>query len=413
MMPKGQPSISNRRRLVGGQPDIMTLDFTSLLMAITISGSCIAATLLAAWLASRTDGFLLTCAIGAILIAISGVASAFYAAAPNTALVTLAYALLLMGNAAIYGAAWQFRYGGRPWTRVAIASAITLGITLPFHAVGYNGVGFVLGFIGCAILLVLTSFHFWKARAEAPNTIIAIACLYFIVALSYVPRALAVILDGKAVMDGPPRNWAQTLGLVVVIAVLPCLGALTMVLNQKRQVRALRREAMTDQLTGLLNRRALFETYEGNLKEPVVAILFDIDRFKIVNDTHGHACGDRVIALFAQAMREDLTDAQSAARIGGEEFAIILPYATMEAARRHAERVRARFAALVLSRENLICTASAGLACGDAFTTNLDAVLLAADQALYQAKREGRDRVIVADPHSPPGDVTQRFSSRP
>ncbi|HEY9212901.1 MAG TPA: GGDEF domain-containing protein [Ancylobacter sp.] len=391
----------------------MTLDFTSLILAITISGSCIAATLLAAWLASRTDGFLLTCAIGAILVAVSGVASAFYAVTPSTVLVTLAYALLLAGNAAIYGAAWQFRYGGRPWTRVTAASAVTLGIILPFFVLGYNGIGFVLGFIGCAILLVLTSFHYWKARDEAPGTVMAIAGLYFIVALSFVPRALLVILDGKAVMIGPPRNWAQTLGLAIIIAALPSIGAMTMVLNQKRLVRAHRREAMTDQMTGLLNRRALFETYEGNLKEPVVAILFDIDRFKIVNDTHGHACGDRVIALFARAMRECLEEAHCAARIGGEEFALIQPHATMEAALALAEAVRARFAALVLSEERLACTASAGLACGDAFTTHLDAVLLAADQSLYQAKREGRDRVIIADPHSPPGGITQRFSSRP
>ena len=390
----------------------MTLDFTSLLMAVTFSVTFLAATLLASWLSSRADRFLLTCAIAAILIGVSGVFSAIYATTPSTPLVTIAYALLLTGNATLYGTAWQFRYDSPPWTRIAVASAITLAITLPAHVLGYNGVGFALGLTCCAILVFMTSFHFWMARAEAPGTIAALAGLYFIVALTYVPRALLVILEGKAIMDGPPRNWAQTVGLAIVIAAIPTLGALTIVLNQKRQTRAHRKEAMTDQMTGLLNRRALFETYEGSLKQPFVAALFDIDHFKAINDTHGHARGDRVIALFARAMRESAEEQHSAARIGGEEFALIQPRTTMEAARLLAEKIRSRFAELAFAEEELPCTASAGLAYGDAFTTNLDAVMIAADQALYQAKREGRDRV-VAGRHLPPSGITQRFSSRP
>jgi len=390
----------------------MTLDFTSLLMAVTFSITFLAATLLASWLSSRNDRFLLTCAIAATLIAVSGVFSALYSTTPSTPLVTIAYALLLTGNAMLYGTAWQFRYGTQPWTRIAVASAVALVITLPAHVLGYNGVGFALGLTCCAILVFMTSFHFWMARAEAPGTIAALAGLYFIVALQYVPRALLVILDGKAVMDGPPRNLAQTIGLAIVIAAIPTLGALTIVINQKRQTTAHRKEAMTDQMTGLLNRRALFEAYEGSLKEPVVATLFDIDDFKVINDTHGHACGDRVIKLFARAMRESTDETHSAARIGGEEFALIQPHATLEAAQVLAETIRARFTELTLAEEALTCTASAGLAYGDALSTNLDAVMIAADRALYQAKREGRDRV-VAGRHLPPSGITQRFSSRP
>ena len=397
---------------VWGAREIMALDFTSLLLAVSFSVTVLAATLLASWLSSRTDRFLLTCAIAAILIAVSGVFSALYATTPSTPLVTIAYALLLTGNAMLYGTAWQFRYGRQPWRQIAVASALALGITLPAHVLGYNGVGFAVGLTCCAILVFMTSFHFWMARAEAPGTIAALAGLYFIVALQYVPRAALVILDGKAVMDGPPINSAQTIGLAIVIAAIPTLGALTIVLNQKRQTRAHRKEAMTDQMTGLMNRRALFEAYEGSLKEPVVAALFDIDHFKDINDTHGHARGDRIITLFARAMRESVVDTHSAARIGGEEFALIQPHATMEAAHTLAEKIRARFAELAWNEETLRCTASCGLAHGDAFTTNLDAVMIAADQALYQAKREGRDRV-VAGRHLPPSGITQRFSSRP
>ena len=378
----------------------MMLDLTSLLIAAGFSAVCLAATLLAAWIAAKTDGFLLTCAIGAVLIGVSVGASALYVAAPTALRGTIAFALLLTGLATIYGTAWQFRYDARPWRMIATACLVSLGLTLPANALGYSGIGFIFGYVASASLITLTAYHFWRARGEAPGTVTAIAALYLLVAISFLPRIAFVILEGKAVIAGQPSNWAEDVSLVIVIAVIPGIGAMTMALNQKRLVRAHRREALTDPMTGLLNRRALFEAYEGNLKEPMAVVLFDIDHFKSINDTHGHATGDRIIVLFARAMRERLQNSHIAARLGGEEFALVMPSASAESALRLADDVRHSFFQSVglLGIDGLSCSASAGIALGGPPGASFESVLNEADKALYAAKNGGRDRVLAAEP---------------
>lgn len=372
------------------------LDFTSLLIAVCFSATCLSATLLAAWFASRTDGFLFTCAVGALLIAVGVCASALYIATPAAFLGLVAFALMLAGLAALYGAAWQFRHGAVPNRAIAAAGLASLGLALPPHVFGYNGVGFILGYLASALLLAGTAFHYWRAREESPVTLVAVAGLYLLIAISFLPRAGIVILEGKAIIPGQPRNWAEDLSLLFVIASIPGIGAMTMVLNQKRLLRIHKREAMTDSLTGLLNRRALFEAYEGALKVPVAAVLFDIDHFKTINDTYGHAVGDSVIGLFARALQESAAPSQSAARLGGDEFALILPEASPDAARQHAERVCLRFSDLVAEVKGLACTASAGISHIKASGIDLDGVLHLADLALYEAKDRGRGRVVAA-----------------
>lgn len=384
------------------------LDFASLLVAIGFSAAFLSAILLAAWRTSRKDGFLLTCGIGALLIAISVGFSALDSARPSSAMLTAAFTLLLAGNAHLYGSAAQFRLGTSPWRRIGTASLVTIVLTLLPMLGGYNGITYAIGFLASAALLVMVSHQFWLARDQAPMTSLAIAALYLLVGLSFLPRAALVLLDNGIIVTGPPRNWAQDLSIMLVIGAIPAIGAMTMALSQIRSVEAHRREALTDSLTGLMNRRALFEAHAGPLPPASVAVLFDIDEFKSINDTHGHAMGDRVIILFARALKQDLPADASAARIGGEEFALILPDTAMETARRQAEDVRARFLALVDAEERLTCTVSAGLAATGAATNaphaaSIDRILAEADRALYEAKRGGRNQVVVArQPQSPP-----------
>lgn len=372
------------------------LDFTSLLVAAGFSATCLAATLAATWVASRTDGFLLTCAFGALLVAVGAGFSAFYIARPSMVPGIFAFAFMLAGLATLYGTARQFRDGRPPWRAIIIVGALALLAVVPFHAVGYNGIGFVVGYLVSALLLAMTALEYWRARPEAPSMVTAIALHYLAIALSFLPRALLVILAGEVIIEGQPSNWAENLSLLLVVAAIPGIGAMTMMLNQRRLVRTHKQQAMTDPLTGLLNRRALFEAFDGELTEPIVAVLFDLDHFKNINDTHGHATGDRIIALFARALKMDVARKQWRARLGGEEFALISSLRTLQDAINEAERIRARFAALTLREEGLHCTVSAGIACSSAQLTNLDAVLNSADRALYEAKHSGRDRVVVA-----------------
>nr|WP_314074125.1 diguanylate cyclase [uncultured Roseococcus sp.] len=374
----------------------MELDFTSLLAATGFSAGVLSVVLIAAWRMSRIDRFLLTCAMGAVLIAVGVGFSALYIASAAPPLGAMAFALMLVGLATLYGTARQFSAGASPARAVALASLLSLAVTVPPILLGLTGVGFVLGYGASAALLLMTAYHYWRARREAPGIIVSIAGLYLLVGLSFLPRAALVLLEWKAVIPGQPSNWAENLSLILVVAAIPGIGAMTMSLSQIRLVRTHRLEALTDPLTGLMNRRALFEAEGGGA---VAVTLFDIDRFKAINDTHGHARGDRVLLLFAAALRECRDGDDLAARIGGEEFALIHPLspplATPEAALRRAEAVRARFAVLAREKEGMACTASAGLVIGDG-TAGLEALLAEADRALYAAKRQGRDRLVLA-----------------
>ncbi|MFG1346454.1 GGDEF domain-containing protein [Xanthobacter autotrophicus DSM 431] len=372
------------------------LDFSSLLLAIFLSATGITAVLLAAWARSRNDGFLLTCAVGAILVALSVVLSAFYAITPQRWLVTCAYVLLLGGLSTIYGTALQFRYDISPKRPVMIAAVLSIGLTIPAFMLGYNGVGFFIGYLAAATLLFLASHGFWRARSEAPGTLTAMAAFYFVICLSFIPRAILVALEGKAVLPGPPRNWAQTTSLALIITGVPALGALTFALNQQRLIRAQRQQALTDPLTGLPNRRALLERVAGIEGQAAIA-LFDIDRFKSINDTRGHATGDKVIALFGHTLLRQLDRGQIAARLGGEEFVLVWPGGDLDALARQGEEIRREFATLASHQLELTCTVSGGLARGEIAGEAFEHVLATADDALYRAKRHGRDQLQRVD----------------
>ncbi len=158
----------------------------------------------------------------------------------------------------------------------------------------------------------------------------------------------------------------------------------------------------TDELTGLNNRRFFFELGQTALKKairsdkPMSAIMFDADMFKKVNDTYGHAVGDKALIHLSVAAQEALRDTDILARLGGEEFAVLLENTDEDAASEVAERLRQTIndKPLSLERGHVTLSISAGVAClcpegGD----DLDTLLVLADKALYAAKSGGRNRV--------------------
>jgi diguanylate cyclase (GGDEF)-like protein len=168
-------------------------------------------------------------------------------------------------------------------------------------------------------------------------------------------------------------------------------------------------EARHDPLTGLANRRRLDEVVEtlwaqdSPLVSPISVVLFDVDRFKAFNDLYGHLAGDECLRRVAAcAALEADDDGCIAARYGGEEFLILLPRTPIEEARRVAERLRAAVVAQRIphagGEELGVVTASFGVAAADNATMKFDALTAAADAALYEAKRGGRNRVNLAPP---------------
>ncbi|MBN8900062.1 MAG: diguanylate cyclase, partial [Rhodospirillales bacterium] len=161
--------------------------------------------------------------------------------------------------------------------------------------------------------------------------------------------------------------------------------------------------ALTDPLTGLYNQRYLrrhLTALLGGSECPDLALLIlDVDHFKSVNDEHGHATGDRALRLIAETLRENTRAADSLARYGGEEFVVVMAGSGSVDAAGAAERLRRAVEALVFETPAGQCrplTISVGIACTAGLPIGADALLRAADQALYAAKRNGRNRVEIA-----------------
>jgi len=162
------------------------------------------------------------------------------------------------------------------------------------------------------------------------------------------------------------------------------------------------RQARTDELTEMRNRRAFYELGELAMSQatrygdPLALITLDIDHFKKVNDTWGHATGDETLRLVALIIQRTIRTSDIAGRIGGEEFSILLPRATPEQALAMAERLRAAMekAPLYHDKGEVHFTASFGVAVPNKEINTLDRLLAEADKALYEAKEGGRNRVV-------------------
>ena len=172
--------------------------------------------------------------------------------------------------------------------------------------------------------------------------------------------------------------------------------------------------ATTDFLTGLPNRRefmARLDDEQARLQRDIggcgAVLLLDLDHFKHINDEFGHAAGDAVLRHLAELMRDSARKVDMLGRVGGEEFAILLPGTELEAAIVFAERLRQRIAssALQLEGRSVVVTSSIGIAALCGRDCSGDAALIRADQALYRAKRGGRNRVEVTEADRPGAQV--------
>lgn len=180
-----------------------------------------------------------------------------------------------------------------------------------------------------------------------------------------------------------------------------CLGVQIL-----RYVRRLHELTQRDPLTGLLNRRAFDEETQREWPRchrqpaPLVVAAFDLDHFTLVNDNHGHGTGDLVLAHTARILDGEAREVDLLARLGGEEFVVVMPGATLTQGLLAAERIREKLASAAVrseAGESLYVTASIGVADARDGDADIHAVLKRADAALYRVKHEGRNRVCQAE----------------
>jgi len=159
--------------------------------------------------------------------------------------------------------------------------------------------------------------------------------------------------------------------------------------------------ARKDELTGLNNRRAFFD--QGNhifkqairFKHPISVIMMDIDHFKNINDNHGHSVGDKVLIVIAELLQSMVREIDVVARIGGEEFAFVLPETDLDEATNLAERLRLEIEKTIVEHNEttLNITASFGIVSSPAKNETLESMLTKSDDALYIAKKKGRNQI--------------------
>ena len=167
----------------------------------------------------------------------------------------------------------------------------------------------------------------------------------------------------------------------------------------------LRLMASTDSLTGALNRRHFMDLAEREQSRalryqlPLSVLMMDIDLFKNINDTHGHAAGDRILKRLTEICRKTLREPDLVGRFGGEEFAVLLPQTDTQGALQVAERLRRAIAAarVTAGKKPIRFTVSIGVASAEPNRGNIEDALSRADKALYAAKADGRNCVVLSD----------------
>ena len=219
------------------------------------------------------------------------------------------------------------------------------------------------------------------------------------------PSAVAPLVFDERLMgalqvksNDPSRVWHES----EILLLRTVADQVAVAVNHAGLFAQIQQQALTDPLTGCYNRRSFEMQLDKEILmakrtgQPLTLLMLDLDRFKHLNDTAGHDAGDDALRQLADCFRQELRGVDSAARFGGDEFALILPQAFSEGAMQVAERVRARVEQIVIPDFGNL-TASIGIASFPANAACRTELFRAADDALYAAKRAGRNQVCVAD----------------
>lgn len=298
------------------------------------------------------------------------------------------------------------RFHGRPiYPAVAIAGPAVLAATV-FASVGpaTASIPMVTGFLCWVAYLAMMIFELWRGRGEALLArwpLIGLFGIHLFIYVGGVVDALrGSLLDGNAIRIG---SW---FGIIHFEGTVYAMGtAIFLVLLCKERIEdGYRQEASMDGLTGVSNRKAFMDRAASVMDHcrktdtPLSLLLVDVDRFKTVNDGFGHAMGDRVLSEFAGVGQGFVRPSDILGRLGGDEFALMLPGRSPAAAFAIAEKLRVAFAdaSRQIGGFPVNASISIGVALATAQDTRPEAVIARADEALYEAKRLGRNRTCVA-----------------
>jgi diguanylate cyclase (GGDEF)-like protein len=379
----------------------MSLDMPTLFVIAVFISAVAGFLLLLSWLQNRNVRAL---AVWASALIIGSIGVALIAARGNisdTWSIAIANTLLATG----YGMMWAGvrNFDGRA-TSTPLVLAGAAGWLVACHIEAFftspqARTALMSGVI--ASYSLLSAWELWRGGRDGPIFRVPVILLLLVHAAFFVVR---IPLAGTLPLPTESREigsgwWTFTIFEAVFYAF--CLPFFLGAMARERTVLGYKRASLIDPLTGVGNRRAFFERGEKLLHrsafecQPTALLLFDLDRFKHINDTFGHPVGDQVLKAFCGAATAALRPDDLFGRLGGEEFASLLPDASLDEGLAIAERIRANFEATTwrIGANSSPATVSVGVAMSVDSTLSLADILEAADRALYRAKANGRNRV--------------------
>lgn len=386
----------------------MLLDIPTLIIVSIFVTAILGLLLLFVWVQDRSIQALAWWGVAYLIAGLSITLLSGQLTSSSAASIDIASALLFAACGLSWNGARLFdEKPVRPFAMFAGALIWLLACLIPAFSASTTGRMVVSSLIVSNYTLV-TAFELWSGRSEKLITRWPAMLVLVLHGLIF-PAQIPLTMWQPEGLEAPlfSNGWIALLALETLLYVI-ATAFIVLAMAKERNERIHKTAASTDPLTGVPNRRAVIDTGNTLIRtkaapdRPVAALMFDLDFFKAINDRFGHAIGDRVLKVFANTATANLRSSDIFGRLGGEEFAAILPNMDIDAAVAAAERVRSAFmqAATEIDGHPVHGSLSAGITVTTDSATDLDSLLSIADEALYVAKANGRNRVEVASKHN-------------
>jgi len=382
------------------------LDFPTLLTVMLFISAVAGILLVSAWLQNRSIQALglwgmayLASTAGMTVLVVNRSVPAYW-------LPLVAFPLWLAAHGLMWKAARSFEGRATPLSWAFAGAAIWLGACLieGFYASEIARIMLASALMGSYLLMCAR--EIWRAQDRELVSrwpAIILLTLHGTLLLARVPFVSMLPFPGGVLPPSP--HWFPA-GIFEMMFHIFCMSVLLVNMAKERAELRQRQNSLVDPLTGVANRRAFVERGDELLRRAqsdgrsVVLLLFDLDRFKAINDTFGHQAGDTVLSRFCNVACNVLGPNDLFGRFGGEEFACLMSDRTLREGGAMAERIRAAFveAPIAIGPHHATVTVSVGVAMPNESSWRLDQLFTAADRALYHAKAKGRNCVEVARP---------------
>lgn len=383
---------------------VMNLDVNTLFMVTIYVEAILGLLLLFAWVQNTQIHAVAWWGFAHLLRAASVTLFGMYGQAPELITIDLANAMLFTAFAVTWTGARVF--DGRPVEPIYLVTGAVVWLLVSRLPVLHDAID-ARALIASGIIAAytwLTAYEFWRGRSEKlVSRWPAIFMLFAHGALFLLRTPLVALLPGSPSNHVYSSVWLTVLSFEALLFTISIAFILLAMAKERTELRH-RTAAMVDPLTGIANRRAFLHDAQQLGKRhsatprSTAVLLIDLDHFKSVNDRFGHALGDKVLEIFTEAARRSVRASDVIGRLGGEEFAAVLTDTGRDRALAVAERIRESFAksALEVDGRPVSATVSIGLACCQETSFDVAELLAQADQALYFAKENGRNRVEIA-----------------